>query len=104
MAERVLLITGDDTLVRLVATVAVGAELLREADGYGGLAACERARPDVVIWDEDLAGPPAAVSRLVATGAGVVVIAGRGGMAAGVRALREGADQFVLRPCDPEAP
>src|SRR5207245_1341431 len=48
------------------------------------------------------AGPPAAVSRLVATGAGVVVIAGRGGMAAGVRALREGADQFVLRPCDPE--
>jgi DNA-binding NtrC family response regulator len=102
MTERVLVVTGDETLARTVAGMAEGAELVRERDGAGGLAACEGTRPDVVIWDEDVTGPVAAVARLVASGAGVVVVVGRGGVAAGVRALREGAEQFVVRPLDPE--
>jgi DNA-binding NtrC family response regulator len=56
----------------------------------------------VVIWDEEVHGPVACVARLVASGAGVVVVVGLGGVAAGVRALREGAEQFVVRPLDPE--
>ncbi len=102
MTERVLVVTGDDTLARAVAGLAEGAELLRERDGLGGLGACEGARPDVVVWDEEVPGPVATVARLVASGAGVVVVVGRGGLAAGVRALREGAEQFVVRPLDPE--
>ena len=102
MTERVLVVTGDETLARAVAGLAEGAELVRERDGPGGLVACEGTRPDVVIWDEEVPGPVAAVARLVASGAGVVVVVGRGGVAAGVRALREGAEQFVVRPLDPE--
>lgn len=102
MAERVLLVTGDETLARAVALLAVGAELLRERDGMSGLGACERTRPDVVVWDEELVAPVAIVARLRASGAGVVVVVGRGGVAAGVQALREGAEQFVVRPVDPE--
>jgi len=102
MTDRVLVVTGDDTLARAVAGLAQGAELARERDGPGGLVACEGTRPDVVIWDEDVPGPVAAVAQLVASGAGVVVVVGRGGVAAGVRALREGAEQFVVRPLDPE--
>jgi len=102
MTDRVLVVTGDDALARAVAGLAAGAELVRERDGPGGLVACEGTRPDVVIWDEEVLGPVAAVAQLVASGAGVVVVVGRGGMAAGIRALREGAEQFVVRPLDPE--
>lgn len=104
MTERVLVVTGDDMLAHAVAGLADGAELLRERDGLGGLGACEGARPDVVVWDEEVPGgaPVVTVARLVASGAGVVVVVGRGGVAAGVRALREGAEQFVVRPLDPE--
>ncbi|MGE5144867.1 MAG: helix-turn-helix domain-containing protein [Acidobacteriota bacterium] len=102
MSQRVLLVTGDETLARAVAGLAEGAELLRERDGPGGLGACEGTQPDVVIWDEEVADPVAAVTRLVASGASVVVVVGRGGVAAGVRALREGAEHFVVRPLDPD--
>jgi DNA-binding NtrC family response regulator len=102
MTERVLVVTSDDTLARAVAGLADGAELLRERDGLGGLGACEGARPDIVVWDEEVPAPVATVARLVASGAGVVVVVGRGGVAAGVRALREGAEQFVVRPLDAE--
>ena len=102
MTERVLVVTGDETLARAVAGLAEGAELLRERDGPGGLGACEGTQPDVVIWDEEVSGPVAAVARLAASGASVVVVVGRGGLAAGVRALREGAEQFVVRPLDPD--
>ncbi len=102
MSERVLVVTADDALARAVAGVAAGAEVLRERDGLAGLVTGEGTRPDVVIWDEEVAAPVAAVARLVALGAGVVVVVGRGGVAAGVRALRDGAEQFVIRPLDPE--
>ena len=102
MTERVLLVTGDDALARAVAALGQDVELMRERDGQGGLGTCEGALPDVVIWDEDVAGPTVTVARLVASGAGVVLVVGQGGVAAGVRALREGAEQFVVRPLDPE--
>ena len=102
MTERVLVVTGDESLARTVAGMAECTELVRERDGAGGLATCEGTQPDVVIWDEEVSGPVTVVARLVASGAGVVVVVGRGGMAAGVRALREGAEQFVVRPLDPE--
>ncbi len=76
MTDRVLVVTGDDTLARAVAGLAQGAELARERDGPGGLVACEGTRPDVVIWDEEVPGPVAAVAQLVASGAGVAPPAG----------------------------
>lgn len=102
MTGRILVVTSDDALALAVAGLTAGVELLRERDGLGGVGACEASPPDVVVWDEDVSGPVAAVTRLVASGAAVVVVVGRGGVAAGVRALREGAEQFVVRPLDPE--
>jgi len=102
MTGRMLVVTGDEALARAVAALAEGGEVTRERDGLGGLGACEGSRPDVVVWDEEVPGPGAAVARLVASGAAVVVVVGRGGVAAGVRALRDGAEQFVVRPLDPE--
>lgn len=104
MVERVLLVTADDGLARAAgALAAAGAELLRERDGAAGLAAAARARPDVVVWDGELPDETegAIIARLRAAGAAVVVI-GTGDMAGGVRALRDGAEQLVARPVDPE--
>lgn len=102
MTGRILVVTGDEVLARAVGGAADGAELVRERDALGGVGACEAARPDVVVWDEEVSDPVAVVARLVASGAAVVVVVGRGGVSAGVRALREGAEQFVARPLDPE--
>jgi DNA-binding NtrC family response regulator len=104
VADRVLLVTTDEALTRAAgALVAVGAELTHERDGGIGLAAAERAHPDVVVWDGELpAGAEFTVARLRATGAGIVVVAGTTALAAGVRALREGAEQLVVRPVDPD--
>jgi DNA-binding NtrC family response regulator len=104
VADRVLLVTSDESLARLGdSLLAAGADLTLERDGGTGLATAERAHPDVVVWDGDM---PAAVestlARLRATGAGVVVVAGQAAAAAGVRALRDGAEQLVLRPVDPD--
>jgi DNA-binding NtrC family response regulator len=101
MAECILLVTGDEALVRAVVLSSPGAELLRERDGTGGVGTCERIHPDVVVWDEEVAAATT-VSRLVAAGAEVVVVVGRGGIGAGVRALRDGAEQVVMRPVEPE--
>jgi DNA-binding NtrC family response regulator len=102
MAERILLVTSDEALARAVVLLSPGAELLRERDGTGGVGTCERIHPDVVVWDEEVPAPTATVSRLVAAGAEVVVVVGRGGAGAGVRALRDGAEQVVMRPVEPE--
>ena len=104
MADRVLLVTTDEALARAAgALLAVGAELTHERDGGIGLAAAERAHPDVVVWDGELpAAEESTVARLRATGAGIVVVAGAAALAAGVQALREGAEQLVVRPVDPD--
>jgi DNA-binding NtrC family response regulator len=98
----VLLVSSDEALARLAESLrAAGADLTHERDGGTGLAAAERARPDVVVWDGDIpATAESTMARLRATGAGVVVVAGQAEVAAGVRALREGAEQLVLRPVD----
>jgi sigma-54 dependent transcriptional regulator, acetoin dehydrogenase operon transcriptional activator AcoR len=104
VADRVLIVTSDETLARLADSLAAaGAELTLERDGGTGLAAAERAHPDVVVWDGEIpAAAESPVARLRATGAGVVVVARQTEPAAGVRALREGAEQLVLRPVDPD--
>ncbi len=104
MADRVLLVTSDEALARVAdVLLAVGAELTHERDGGIGLATAERAHPDVVVWDGELpAAAESAVARLRATGAGIVVVTGAAALAAGVRALREGAEQLVVRPVDPD--
>jgi DNA-binding NtrC family response regulator len=103
MADRVLLVTADEALVGAAgAVVAAGTELTHEYDGAAGIEACERLRPDVVVWDIETALASEPIGRLRGSGAGVVVVVGRGDLPAGVRALREGAEQFLARPVDPE--
>jgi DNA-binding NtrC family response regulator len=108
MGDRVLLVTADDVLARAAGTLqTLGDQLTHARDSGTGVEVAERVRPDVVIWDGDLRsgdGGGAAVARLRATGAGVVVVAGAAGdgLPAGIRALREGAEQLVVRPVDPD--
>jgi DNA-binding NtrC family response regulator len=104
VAERLLLVSADDAVAFAAgALVERGVELLRERDGSTGLATALRFRPDVVVWDEDaVAVDQALVARLHAGGAAVLAIAPAGDHAAGVRALRDGAEQFVAKPVDPE--
>lgn len=104
MAERLLLVSADDAVAFAAgALVERGVELLRERDGSTGLAAALRVRPDVVVWDEDaVAVDEPLVARLHASGAAVLAIAPAGNPAAGARALRDGAEQFIPKPVDPE--
>lgn len=104
MADRVLLVTADEGLARAAASLqATGAELAHARDGATGVEMVERARPDVVVWDGDLPGSDggdAPVARVRATGAGMVMIVA--GLPAGIRALRDGVEQLLIRPVDPD--
>lgn len=106
MGDRVLLVTADEVLARAAGALqTLGDQVTHARDGGTGVEEAERVRPDVVIWDGDLRsgdGGGAAVARLLATGAGVVVVAAGDGMPAGIRALRDGAEQLVVRPVDPD--
>jgi DNA-binding NtrC family response regulator len=106
MGDRVLLVTADDLLARAVGALqTLGDQVTHARDGGTGVEVAERVRPDVVIWDGDLRssdGGSAVVARLLATGAGVVVVAAGDGLPAGIRALRDGAEQLVVRPVDPD--
>lgn len=107
MAERVLIVTADEALARVaweLFAAVTGGGVLRERDGAAGLEACERGRPDAVVWDGELpdAVDSALVARVRASGAGLVVVVAAGDVTAGVRALHVGAEQFVARPVDPD--
>jgi DNA-binding NtrC family response regulator len=104
VAERVLLVTADEALARVACEVfAAVTEVVRERDGAAGVEACERARPDAVVWDGELpdAVDGALVARVHVSGAGMVVVVAAGDVTAGVRALQLGAEQFVAKPVDP---
>jgi two-component system C4-dicarboxylate transport response regulator DctD len=100
VADRVLLVTAEEGLARLGASALAGGEMFFERDAAPAIAACEHARPDVVVWDGEVVGDDGAppVARLRGSGAGVVVIVGPGDTPAGVRALRDGAEQFLEKP------
>ena len=104
MAERVLIVTADDALARVACELFADGPgaVLRERDGAAGLEACERARPDAVVWDGELpdAVDGALVARVRAHGASMVVVVGD--ESAGVRALQAGAEQFVAKPVNPD--
>lgn len=104
MAERVLLVSADEAVAFAAGTlIGRGVELLRERDGSTGLAAALRLRPDVVVWDGDaVVVDQPLVARLHASGAAVLAIAPVGDPTAGTLALRDGAEQFVAKPVDPE--
>jgi DNA-binding NtrC family response regulator len=105
MGDRVLLVTADEVLARAAGALqTLGDQVTHARDGGTGVEVAEQVRPDVVIWDGDLRSGDggAAVARLLATGAGVVVVAAGDGLPAGIRALRDGAEQLVVRPVDPD--
>jgi two-component system, response regulator RegA len=102
VADRVLVVTSEEALARLgEAALAGGGDVLLEHDAALGIATCERVHPDVVVWDGGLLMPDGAsppIARLRGSGAGVVVVVPPGETPAGVRALRDGAEQFLEKP------
>jgi DNA-binding NtrC family response regulator len=107
VAERVLIVTADEALARVACELfaaVTGGGVLREREGAAGVEACERARPDAVVWDGELpdAVDGALVARVRASGAGMVVVVAAGDVTAGVRALQIGAEQFVAKPINPD--
>jgi len=107
VAERVLIVTVDEALARIgweLFAAVTGGGVLRERDRAAGLEACERGRPDAVVWDGELpdAVDSTLVARVRASGAGLVVVVAAGDVTAGVRALQVGAEQFVAKPVDPD--
>jgi DNA-binding NtrC family response regulator len=107
VAERVLIVTADDALARVAGELFAagpGGAMLRERDAAAGLEACERTRPDAVVWDGELSlsVDGALVARVRACGAAIVVVVASGEESAGVRALQSGAEQFVAKPVNPD--
>jgi DNA-binding NtrC family response regulator len=102
MPDHILLVTAEEALARLGELALAGdGDIRLERDAALGIAACERLRPDVVVWDAQVAMPdggPPPIPRLRGSGAGVVVVVPRGETPAGVRALGDGAEQFLEQP------
>jgi two-component system KDP operon response regulator KdpE len=100
-----ILIVHNDPLLRHQLRAALDSErdIVEAADGLDGIRAFHRVRPDLVIAD-------AAVPRLngyellrrirEVSETPVIMLSDRGGSAEIVRALRAGADDYVVRPFD----
>jgi DNA-binding NarL/FixJ family response regulator len=100
---RVVAIMGHDVVlgvVRLACEAAPGLELIEQTDGIGGLEALvERDRPDVVVLDAEVAGALDAVRPLKEHGfvGRVLVLSDRSDGSSVLRALRVGADGYVVK-------
>ena len=101
---RILVVDDDPAMVGAI-TALVGTEGHQVTTAYDGLTAVKRfgeQRPDVVLLDLAMPGPDgyAVVGRMRALAADVpiVVVSGESGEPAKVRALRLGADDYVVKP------
>src|SRR5918999_731003 len=101
---RILVVDDDPAMVGAI-TALVGTEGHQVTTAYDGHTAVKRfgeQRPDVVLLDLAMPGPDgyAVVGRMRALAADVpiLVVSGESGEAAKVRALRLGADDYVVKP------
>jgi DNA-binding NtrC family response regulator len=109
----VLVIDDDEALRTLIAEDLDGhaARVLQAGSVAAGLARAREAAPDVILLDirlpmRDGQAPSDcgldAIAELRAGGAEVIVLSSHDSAAAGMRALREGASDFVSKPFPPE--
>jgi len=102
-----LLIVDDDPLLRRALRAALESELdtVEAEDGLDGIRAFHRSRPDIVVVDVDVPRLDGyeLLRRIRELGdTPVIMLAKQSGSSEIVRALRSGADDFVLKPVEIE--
>jgi DNA-binding NtrC family response regulator len=106
MADSVLLIDDDVDVLRAVGALfeQAGYEVARELDAEAGLAAYDRLRPEVVLLDLQLPGMDGleALARFKERNAAVILLTGHGDVATAVKAMQQGAENFLVKPADRE--
>jgi DNA-binding response OmpR family regulator len=108
MAHRLLLVEDDVALREVTALHLATAGYVVDAvgDGEAALAACETARPDLVVLDLNLPGQDGiavcrALRRRYTPSPGVIMVTARGTDADMVVGLDAGADDYVVKPFAP---
>ncbi len=106
MAASILIIDDDISLLRSLGTFFEqgGWDVHREMTGEAGLATHERTQPDVVLVDLHLPGIDGleVLERLRGRGAAVILLTGNGQVSHAVQAMRNGAENFLIKPIDLE--
>ncbi|HXG44697.1 MAG TPA: sigma-54 dependent transcriptional regulator [Gemmatimonadales bacterium] len=106
MADSVLLIDDDVDVLRAVGALfeQAGYEVARELDAEAGLAAYDRLRPEVVLLDLHLPGMDGleALARFKERNAAVILLTGHGDVETAVKAMQQGAENFLMKPADRE--
>ncbi len=106
MADSILLIDDDVTLLRLLGEFFErrGWEVYRELTGEAGLETYGRALPEVVLCDIHLPGINGmeVLERLRGRDAAVIMLTGDGHIPTAVQAMRNGAENFLVKPIDLE--
>jgi two-component system response regulator HydG len=103
-AYKILLIDDDPSLLRSIGLYfeKLGHHVDRAESGEDGLAAYERARPDVTILDYSMPGVSGleVLESLRARQATVIMLTGKGQVDTAVEAMRMGAENFLVKPVD----
>ena len=106
MPASLLLIDDDVDVLRSIGNhfERLGYEVTRELSGEAGTATFERQHPDVVILDLRLPGMDGmeVLRHLRDRGAAVILLAGQSDGETAVRAMQQGADNFLTKPVDLE--
>jgi DNA-binding NtrC family response regulator len=104
MSDSILIVDDDADVLRAVGDYfeKLGYEVFREGRGEAAVEAYPRLRPDVVILDLRLPGMDGlqVLDELRRHDAAVVLLTGHGDIAAAVRAMQLGAENFLTKPVD----
>lgn len=106
MADSILLIDDDVSLLRSLGEFFErrGWDVYRELTGEAGLATQARALPEVVVCDLRLPGIDGmeVLERLRGQDSAVIMLTGDGHLPTAVQAMRNGAENFLMKPIDLE--
>ncbi len=106
MADSILIIDDDVSLLRSLGEFFErrGWDVYRELSGEDGLATHARALPEVVVCDLRLPGIDGleVLERLRGQDSAVIMLTGDGHLPTAVQAMRNGAENFLMKPIDLE--
>jgi DNA-binding NtrC family response regulator len=106
MPDSILLIDDDVLLLRSIGRFFEqhGWDVYRELSGEAGLATFERSLPDVVMLDLNLPGMDGleVLQHLRGRDTAVILLTGDHDVAAAVKAIRDGAENFLVKPVELE--
>ncbi len=106
MADSILLIDDDIAALRAIGAFFElrGWDVYRELTGEAGLVTFDRALPDVVLLDLELPGMDgmAVLEQLRTRETTVILLTGQNDVSLAVQAIREGAENFIVKPAELE--